>query len=72
MDILSATTELVWQDVPYRAVQLAEKCAGVAKDVREAIVDLPHDGFLDVWYNKEQDKLLLNVGDWMETEVCRQ
>ena len=72
MDMLSVSQELVWQNVPQRAVALAEKCAGITKDVRKAIADLPQEGFLDIWYNKEQDKLWLNVGDWMETDVCRE
>lgn len=42
--------------------------ADTAQEVRKAIKDLPRDGFLSLWYNDEQDKLLLNVGDWIEEE----
>ena len=69
--IAELNQDLIWRDVPSRAVALAEKCAGTVKDVREAIKDLDQDGFLDIWYNEDLDRLLLNVGDWMETENCR-
>jgi hypothetical protein len=58
----------MWLRVPARAVALAEKCADTATEVRKAIAKLPTDGFLDLWYNSDKDKLLLNVGDWIESD----
>ena len=64
--MLTAAQELCWTAVPDRAIELAEKCAGTAAKVRKATKDLPTDGLINVWYNKDEDKILLNVGDWIE------
>lgn len=68
MDMLVASQQLVWDRVPAIAVALAEKCADTAQRARAAIADLPTDGFLALWYNDDLDKLLLNVGDWIEPD----
>lgn len=67
LPVIAAAQRLTWLAVPQRAVALAEKCAGTAKKVREAIADLPTDGIIDLWYHNDDDKLLLNVGDWIES-----
>jgi hypothetical protein len=68
MDAVATISELEWLCVPGRAVALAEKCAATTTEIRKAIQDLPTEGFLDLWYNSDEDKLLLNVGDWIESD----
>lgn len=70
--LFGMSQDLIWRSVPQQAVALAEKCAATTKEIRKVIKDLPQDGFLDLWYNKDLDRLLLNVGDWMESDVCEQ
>lgn len=66
MQYLAAANDLRWLDVLPNAIDLYEKNAEVAASVDAAIKDLPRDGFLDLWRNAGEDKLILNVGDWME------
>lgn len=66
MDVLVPANELRWQQVPGAAIRLYEKLAAPVKKIRQAIRDLPQDGFLDLWLDPDENKLILNAGDWMD------
>lgn len=72
MDLRSVLDTLDWRNSSARAIELAEKCASTAGEIREAIYPLPTDGFIALWFNKDEDSLLLNAGDWMEESVEEQ
>ncbi len=65
MDVDIALDTLIWRDVPARAIAIAEKCAGQVGEIRKAIEELPTDGFLSLWLNHKEDKILFDGGDWM-------
>lgn len=50
LDLFTAADKVRWKDIPDAAIDLAEKSAGTALDVRELVRHLPTDGFRNLWY----------------------
>ena len=72
MQTLVLANELRWRRVPKEAIQLYEKLAETVVAVRTLIQGLPQEGFLDLWQDPDENKLILNVGDWMEGDALDQ
>lgn len=69
MSIIETAEQLKWREVPQRAIVLAAKCSENVLDIRDAISDLPQDGFMNLWKNAEENALWADFGDWSEKET---
>lgn len=70
MTTLTQAQELKWRQVPEAAIKLAEKTKPKAEILQKAVENLPREGFLDLWYDSEGDRAIINLGDWVEMEVA--
>lgn len=41
----------------------------IVKGFKAAVKDLPDDGILDLWYDMDQDRAVINAGDWVEKSL---
>ena len=66
--LLAPMRDLRWRRVPLEAVALAKSAADAAVKIREAIRELPRDGFLDIWYLPAEKVACIYFGEWTSQE----
>lgn len=68
--LLAQARALQWRQVPSGALALAKSATDAAHSIREAIRELPQDGFLDIWYSPQEKAAAVVFGSWTSSDTA--